>query len=66
MILKKNPMTEVDSLQSKGLLAKVEKAWYEHEIMPLMGTSLILEVELSDSDESDDDLSDEFDKFLKQ
>ena len=62
MILMHDPMTTVESIRTKGLLTGINNNWYEHDLQPIMGTSLIVEVELSDSEESENDQTDDDDK----
>lgn len=39
-------------------MAKLKHGWFSHEIHPLVGTSLLLEVELSENESETDNLYD--------
>lgn len=56
--LVQNPTLEVDQFQTNQLV-RIDNNWYEHEIQPGLGTSLVFEVSFSDSEEQEEESSDD-------
>lgn len=46
-------------------MAKLDDTWYEHSLLPLIGTSMIIEVNISDESSSEED-DQEIDKIISQ